>query len=122
MYVPPFLFILLDFIMSERVTSDIHRLGRTARAGRGGAGLLILTSEESFFLKKPEIRPLPLVAHPEGQSLLGPQLDKWRQATHDALARVLDDSKAKAYAVSIPIAARGVPMLIVTHTGMVRIL
>src|SRR6266446_6876693 len=40
----------------------IHRLGRTARAGAAGRGILILSPEEQFFLNTPEIRSLPLRA------------------------------------------------------------
>ncbi|KAG1748912.1 P-loop containing nucleoside triphosphate hydrolase protein [Suillus paluster] len=38
----------------------IHRLGRTARAGAGGEGILILMPDEQFFLRLPEIASLPL--------------------------------------------------------------
>ena len=56
----------------------IHRLGRTARAGRSGKGIIILTPNESGFLKKPDMRALPIQPHPEFQlpSLPRPELDK----------------------------------------------
>ncbi|KAG2138941.1 P-loop containing nucleoside triphosphate hydrolase protein [Suillus clintonianus] len=38
----------------------IHRLGRTARAGASGEGILILMPDEQFFLRLPEIASLPL--------------------------------------------------------------
>ncbi|KAG1868805.1 P-loop containing nucleoside triphosphate hydrolase protein [Suillus tomentosus] len=38
----------------------IHRLGRTARAGAAGEGILILMPDEQFFLRLPEIASLPL--------------------------------------------------------------
>ncbi|KAG2157620.1 P-loop containing nucleoside triphosphate hydrolase protein [Suillus bovinus] len=41
----------------------IHRLGRTARAGAAGEGILMLMPDEQFFLRLPEIASLPLTPH-----------------------------------------------------------
>ncbi|OAX37189.1 DEAD-domain-containing protein [Rhizopogon vinicolor AM-OR11-026] len=41
----------------------IHRLGRTARAGAGSEGILILMPNEEFFLELPEIASLPLTPY-----------------------------------------------------------
>lgn len=41
----------------------IHRLGRTARAGAAGEGILILMPDEQFFLRLPEIASLPLTPY-----------------------------------------------------------
>ncbi|KAH7889988.1 P-loop containing nucleoside triphosphate hydrolase protein [Phlebopus sp. FC_14] len=42
----------------------IHRLGRTARAGKSGKGVIVLTPRESKFLSQPEMRTLPIRPHP----------------------------------------------------------
>ncbi|KAF9244241.1 P-loop containing nucleoside triphosphate hydrolase protein [Melanogaster broomeanus] len=42
----------------------IHRLGRTARAGRSGKGTIILTPSESAFLRTQEMKTLPIQPHP----------------------------------------------------------
>ena len=42
----------------------IHRLGRTARAGASGRGIIILSPHEQFFLRSRDIRDLPIRPHP----------------------------------------------------------
>lgn len=41
----------------------IHRLGRTARAGASGRGILILSSFEKFFLQQKDVKELPIRVH-----------------------------------------------------------
>lgn len=61
----------------------IHRLGRTARAGRNGRGLLILMPEEQHFIR--QLKDLPLTA--EKGPLATPQDEA---AVRAALPRVGD--------------------------------
>lgn len=51
----------------------IHRLGRTARAGNSGCGIIILAEWERFFLSKKEIAALPLAPHPDAETSLSLQ-------------------------------------------------
>ena len=56
----------VSFVIQVGVPSDkaqyVHRLGRTARAGKGGSGLLVLADFETFFLGK--LRDLPIQTQP----------------------------------------------------------
>lgn len=64
----------------------IHRLGRTARAGRTGRGVLLLMPEEQHFLR--QLRDLPLAAEP---GLPITQQDN--AAVQTALSRVIRDNE-----------------------------
>lgn len=82
----------------------IHRLGRTARAGAAGSGILILCEWETFFLKKREISALPLAAHPNAKtslSLTSPALATARIDSAEAMSTVSDEVKAQAYSASL---------------------
>jgi ATP-dependent RNA helicase MSS116 len=67
----------------------VHRLGRTARAGKSGKGLLILGDYEARFLQ--QLRDLPL-----RQAAPLPAGDA-EAAAQRALARVDYETKAQAY-------------------------
>ncbi|EFN51650.1 hypothetical protein CHLNCDRAFT_59143 [Chlorella variabilis] len=69
----------------------IHRLGRTARAGRAGVGLLILMPEEQHFMR--QLRDLPLTAEPGV-----PTTPQDVAAVKAGLARVGDRLPDMAYA------------------------
>ncbi len=82
----------------------IHRLGRTARAGAAGSGILILAQVETFFLRKREIQALPLKAHPQANgelSLTSPAVQQAQQQVAQAMLTVDDDSKAQFYSASL---------------------
>lgn len=74
--------------------ADIHRLGRTARAGAEGHGVLILTPPETFFLKDKVIRDLTLHSIPAGAS---DEVAQWQSQVDKAMDRVDQESKAQAY-------------------------
>lgn len=70
----------------------IHRVGRTARAGKDGRAVMILFSNESFFTKtNPSlpIRPYPV-------DLIA-ELPKYQPSVDKSFANVEESAKAKAY-------------------------
>ncbi|ORX36028.1 P-loop containing nucleoside triphosphate hydrolase protein [Kockovaella imperatae] len=69
----------------------IHRLGRTARAGAEGHGVIVLGDFESHFLTERTIKTLPI------QPITLPPLDSAHGALQMAFRSVSDDDKAKAY-------------------------
>lgn len=75
------------------LTSDIHRLGRTARAGEEGHGILILGSFEQHFLRLPIIRALPL----QSTTLPPSSLASAQTQINEALKHVSNTAKAQAY-------------------------
>ncbi|KAG5636465.1 hypothetical protein H0H81_007945 [Sphagnurus paluster] len=70
----------------------IHRLGRTARAGNAGRGMLVLDPVEQRFLTHKDVTPLGLVAEPS------PPASAPTAEVAQALAeKVTADTKAQAY-------------------------
>ena len=59
----------------------IHRLGRTARAGKTGEGLLLLAPHEEFFTR--QLRDLPITNAPAGwtSTWRTPSTRRWREST-----------------------------------------
>jgi ATP-dependent RNA helicase MSS116 len=68
----------------------IHRLGRTARAGASGRGILILSSFEKWFLREKDVAALPIHPHPAFPALPTEEIDT-------ALISVDQMTKAQAY-------------------------
>ncbi|KAJ7087400.1 P-loop containing nucleoside triphosphate hydrolase protein [Mycena crocata] len=80
----------------------IHRLGRTARAGASGRGILILDQVESFFLRDRVINglgisPMPQVETPGLYHLTAQQLAQATTTIAEILPKVSDEIKAQAY-------------------------
>lgn len=70
----------------------IHRLGRTARAGASGSGILLLNEAETFFLRGKAMQALSIKQMPAV-----PDLSFTKPAVLQALAEVSDKEKAQAY-------------------------
>lgn len=70
----------------------IHRLGRTARAGAQGQGILLLCPFERFFLDKAAISALPLQPY-QAQ----PQHSVDPNVIRRALSQVSEEAKGQAY-------------------------
>jgi len=78
----------------------IHRLGRTARAGAIGRGILVLSEEENFFLSDTKAHALPI--HPLSASSTppGPTSETVKKAHAELqpiLAAVPNEAKGQAY-------------------------
>lgn len=66
----------------------IHRLGRTARAGAAGRGIIILSPEEQFFLRNREVAEFGL------KPVTPPAMNI---PIFQALAKVSEETKAQTY-------------------------
>ncbi|KAJ3124822.1 hypothetical protein HK100_011094 [Physocladia obscura] len=73
----------------------IHRLGRTARAGSAGSGLLILGTFESFFLKK-HLTGIPIIPAKSFPDLSNASFASI--AVSHALTQISESTKSMAYA------------------------
>ncbi|GAA5929584.1 hypothetical protein JCM1841_004986 [Sporobolomyces salmonicolor] len=83
----------------------VHRLGRTARAGTNGHGVLVLAPFETFFLRKsPLISSLPIQPHPLASTSLAPSSPDFlaaRRELNAAMAQVDNESKGQYYSASL---------------------
>ena len=71
----------------------VHRVGRTARAGKDGRAVILLTQAESFFLKvNPQLNIQP---HAQQQDILNDQQAK--EQVSQILETIDEDTKRKAY-------------------------
>ena len=78
----------------------IHRLGRTARAGAMGRGILILSQEEKFFLKDTAALSLPIKPFSASSTQPGPTSEVVQHAHTEIqpiLAAIPDEEKGKVY-------------------------
>ncbi|KAJ7587994.1 P-loop containing nucleoside triphosphate hydrolase protein [Mycena floridula] len=69
----------------------VHRLGRTARAGADGSGILVVSPEEEPFLELKAMKELPLKRES------APDLEKEIKAVNAAATLVPEEPKAQAY-------------------------
>ncbi|KAJ7068589.1 P-loop containing nucleoside triphosphate hydrolase protein [Mycena amicta] len=80
----------------------VHRLGRTARAGAGGRGILILSEAESFFLRDRTVNGFGITPVPSTQADTGYYFDHTLLAqamnvVQPLLALVSNETKAQVY-------------------------
>ncbi|KAJ6538489.1 P-loop containing nucleoside triphosphate hydrolase protein [Mycena vulgaris] len=80
----------------------IHRLGRTARAGASGRGILILDPVEDFFLRDRTIKglgitPVPEVVTPGLYHMAPAELAAATTAVQNILPKVASGTKSQAY-------------------------
>ena len=78
---------------------DVHRLGRTARAGKEGSGLLILDPMELPFVASKGMKELPLVETTENELLGPPGANGWEAKIEWATERVDPEARAASYRV-----------------------
>ena len=85
--------LVLQVGLPSDADSYTHRVGRTARAGKDGRSIILLTKKESFYLK---VNPqFPIHPYPASASVLG-SLEP-ESAVTTALQLVDPKSKQKAY-------------------------
>ncbi|RDB20419.1 DEAD-box ATP-dependent RNA helicase 25 [Hypsizygus marmoreus] len=93
----PGITLVLQLSLPADAEQYIHRLGRTARAGKAGRGVLVLSPEEEKFLAGKVVRGLGIVRDKEivigGNVDLGPA----RTEVQNALQKVERDTKTNAY-------------------------
>jgi ATP-dependent RNA helicase MSS116 len=103
----------------------IHRLGRTARAGASGRGIVILDHDEAFFLRDRTIAglgitPVPQVVTPGLYHLTNTDLATATIAINAALPRVSNEAKAQAYRAFLGVYNATLKSLGWTREGLVR--
>ena len=93
-----------------------HRVGRTARAGKDGRAVLLLTQVESFFLKVNQ--QFPIFSHPASDEILNDATS--RDQIFNALESVEPKSKQKAYSAYLGFMKGFLNKLQIDKTGLVR--
>ena len=93
-----------------------HRVGRTARAGKDGRAVLLLTQAESFFLKVNQ--QFPIFSHPASDEILNDATS--RDQIFNALQSVEPNSKQKAYSAYLGFMKGFLNKLKIDKTGLVR--
>jgi superfamily II DNA/RNA helicase len=78
---------------------DVHRLGRTARAGKEGSGLLVLDPMELPFITSKGMKELPLEETSEDELLEQPGAKSWEAKIEMATESVDAEVRAASYRV-----------------------
>jgi len=78
----------------------VHRLGRTARAGTDGYGILVLAPFEQGFLRRGGMTKMPIKQHPETSAILAGAA-AIQPNVHTATRAVPEDVRSKAYSATL---------------------
>ena len=72
----------------------VHRVGRTARAGKEGRAIIVLTQNESYFLRQNQ--KLPILPH-EKSDYITSRTSSYAKQIEQAMHAIGEDTKRKAY-------------------------
>lgn len=103
---------------------DVHRLGRTARAGKEGLGLLVLDPMELPIVESKGMKELPLEETSEDDLLGQPGAKAWETKIEWATESVDPEVRASSYRVGsiYPTKSSNRKLLMLTHRhGLVSI-
>ncbi len=92
---------VLSAILLTTKPSDIHRLGRTARAGKAGSGLLILAPWEQRFLAHKDMHTVPITEATMSGEAATQALIPYRDNINKAMLNVDDKVRCTAYQVCL---------------------
>ncbi|RDW60472.1 DEAD/DEAH box helicase [Aspergillus mulundensis] len=95
----------------------VHRVGRTARAGNDGRAIILLTTAESFFLRKNS--HLPIQPHPETAAIFE-KIPNCSSAVETAMHAIDETTKQRAYSSYIGFFAGSIKPLGLDKAGLVR--
>lgn len=92
---------LLAMIMTLVLILDVHRIGRTARAGKEGRAFLLLSIDQEPYMKLKDMRSLPVVPADLSTTVLSPaSLSQWHESIERAFVGMDNQLKEQAYQVS----------------------
>ncbi len=94
----------------------VHRVGRTARAGKDGRAVILLTEAESFFLSVN--RQFKISPHPASDQILE-DIQSAQDVKH-LMGKIDDHDKQKAYSAYLGFMKGFMNKLKVDGTGLVR--
>lgn len=94
-----------------------HRVGRTARAGKDGRAIILLTEVESYFVQAN--RQFPIKTHPRSKEILEDKASV--RLVSQAMGEIDEDSKLKAYAAYLGFMKPFINKLRLDPAGLVRL-
>lgn len=92
----------LYVLNSSYLLLDVHRVGRTARAGKQGRGFLLLSKDQRAYMNMREMKELPVVPVDANSALLSPAaISQWHASIETAFVGMDNKLKEQAYQVSL---------------------